>query len=1229
MLKGIAVAITAAQLDVKLSLQGKDAVQRGLRDVGDATDATAKKGNILSQAFATGMGFVGAQVFMRATDAVVDFGRAIVDTGLSFEAQMSAVRAVTGATGAELQSLTDLALQIGKDTQFGASEAAIALEELAKAGMSVDAILNGAANSTAMLAAAGGVDMPSAAMVMAAAMNQFGIAAEDSMRVADLLAAASAVSATGVLELGESLKYVGVQANAMGYDIETITTALAIMADQGLVGSQAGTSLNQALLSLANPTAKAKTLMGQLGLSFTDLNGNMLPLPDIIAQLNTSLEGYGDAQRVAYLETLFGVEGGRAMNALLVSQTDAAIEAGKGWDSYYAAVTESGIASEQAAARMDNTMGSIEEFKGALETLAIMASMMILPAFRGVVDAGAELAEGAISWLSDIQRFMSPEGGLGAMEAVLLSTQIALSKVFGGAAATRIMKPIREIVKHLGTAQRVLRSIGGLISGAFGKALDILVDNLDLVAGALKGIAVAAAVFLGWTAFTAIIGGLAAALGLLLSPIGLLIAAAAGLGIAWERNLFGIQDALEPVIDLLDTFGSMIRAVVMYGDDYTDWLRFFPGWAQPVATAIGEIIEGFQGLTDAFQAGGWRGAISELGTIAASLGSWTITVAAPAIISAGWDIASAILAWLGDVTVSLTEWVAQLDGAEIAAGSLDLAGEIASWVSANPVEATIAAAAVTLLFIGLPGIVFAGLASVAVMIAMVVRDEVPPEITINAAMLTIKLAYFGLELVDFGTQVALAVAGKVLEPVVIADALGITFQSAAVSFAFSLVDLMTTEAINATGAVLVISNAILISFTVATVSFSFDLVDLMTLKAIELMADTITIADSFTINFTTAVISFGFDIVDLVTKKIISLLPTSIDLPMPDINFPNPFGGSGDPDYNGGGLGGGKPDGPLPAFAVPDFSAVTGGLEDAKQRVLDFTGVFATVGPAIQGAFGVSIDTSAFTGGLETAKAALVDLATTAQMQVLAMQMAGLQMGQAFGSGVSIGVTSSAGAVSAAMASYVAAANASRASMTAAGLGAGTGYGTGVAGGIRLYAGAVSSAIASYVAIASGYRGAMMAAGIGVGAALGQGIAAGIRSQVGNIAAAAAAAVTSAIAAAKAAGAISSPSRVMQDEVGRMLGLGVERGILDSLAGVSRAADQLVHVPAVPAYAGAPAGGGTSASVGHTYVTYEVTVNVEGNVTTEDNLLSTFTERFAQAIVGEAQRREIAYGGAS
>lgn len=324
------------------------------------------------------------------------FGLA-VKSASDFEKQMSGIGAVSGASEAELEQLRNKALQLGKDTQFSASESAQAIEELVKAGIPIADVMNGAADSVVALAAAGGVDMPTAATIASNAMNQFGLKAQDMKGVVDSIAGAANASAIDVTDLGMAMSQVGAVANLAGLDFKDTAIAIAEMGNAGIKGSDAGTSLKSMLMNLQPQTDKQKGLMKDLGLitkdgsnAFYDATGKLKSLKDIQDIMSKSLSGMSQAQRQAALEVIFGSDGIRA--AAILTKEGAA-----GYDQMAASMGKVSAA-DVAAKRMDNFKGSMEQFMGSVETLGITVGTVLLPALRTLVD----MLTGVANWFLNL-----------------------------------------------------------------------------------------------------------------------------------------------------------------------------------------------------------------------------------------------------------------------------------------------------------------------------------------------------------------------------------------------------------------------------------------------------------------------------------------------------------------------------------------------------------------------------------------------------------------------------------------------------------------------------------------------------------------------------------------------------------------------------------------------------------------------------------------------------------
>lgn len=328
----------------------------------------------------------GAAGAMGKAGLVIAGGLALaVNSAADFEQRLSAIEAVSGATGKEMDAISAKALQLGKDTAFSATESAQAMEELIKAGLTVDEVLNGAADATVNLAAAGEIDLPQAATIASNAMNQFNLAAKDMPHVADLIAGAANASAIDVSDFGLSMQQAGATANLVGLSFDDLAAAIAIMGNAGIRGSDAGTSLKTMLSNLQPTTEKQIGLMTDLGIitkdgsnRFFDAAGNIKSMSDIAGVLSNSLKGMSKQQKAAALETIFGSDAIRA--AAIIAN-----EGSKGFDKMADSMGKV-TAQEVAEKRLDNMRGSLEQLKGSLETAGIMIGQVFLPGVRAAVD---------------------------------------------------------------------------------------------------------------------------------------------------------------------------------------------------------------------------------------------------------------------------------------------------------------------------------------------------------------------------------------------------------------------------------------------------------------------------------------------------------------------------------------------------------------------------------------------------------------------------------------------------------------------------------------------------------------------------------------------------------------------------------------------------------------------------------------------------------------------------
>ena len=292
------------------------------------------------------------------------FGAFAIKSGMDFEAQMSKVQAISGANAEEMQLLTDKAKEMGAKTKFSVTESAQALEYMAMAGWKTDQMVSGLPGIM-NLAAASGEDLASVSDIVTDALTGFGLKASDSAHFADVLAKASSSSNTNVALMGETFKYAAPVAGALKYSIEDTAVAIGLMANAGIKGEQAGTSLRGVLTNLASPSDKVSGYLDALGISLADSAGNAKPLSELMVELRKGFSGLTDAQKAEYAA---GIAGKNALSGFLaiVNASDA------DFNNLTQAIANSDGTAQQMADTMNNNLsGQLTLLKSAAEGVGI------------------------------------------------------------------------------------------------------------------------------------------------------------------------------------------------------------------------------------------------------------------------------------------------------------------------------------------------------------------------------------------------------------------------------------------------------------------------------------------------------------------------------------------------------------------------------------------------------------------------------------------------------------------------------------------------------------------------------------------------------------------------------------------------------------------------------------------------------------------------------------------
>lgn len=318
------------------------------------------------------LGSITAKGLKAATTAITGtsvalggIATAAIKVGSDFESQMSRVKAISGSTGEEFEKLKEQAIQLGADTAFSSKQAAEGMENLAAAGFATNEIVD-AMPGLLSLAAAAGEDLATSSDIAASTLRGFGLEAKDMAHVADVLAANANRTNSSVAQTGEAMKYVAPLARAAGLSLEETAAAIGIMADAGIQGSQAGTTLRGAISRLSKPTDDMQEAMDELGISFYDSNGKMKSLTEQVGMLRKATEGMTDEQKNNLLVTLYGQEALSGMMAL-INEGEGSLgdltEAYKNCD---------GEAQKAAETMQDNLSSALEQLGGSAESLGIV-----------------------------------------------------------------------------------------------------------------------------------------------------------------------------------------------------------------------------------------------------------------------------------------------------------------------------------------------------------------------------------------------------------------------------------------------------------------------------------------------------------------------------------------------------------------------------------------------------------------------------------------------------------------------------------------------------------------------------------------------------------------------------------------------------------------------------------------------------------------------------------------
>ncbi|MDB1830291.1 phage tail tape measure protein [Collinsella aerofaciens] len=516
-----------------------------------------KKGGSATKALGEGITDLGRSMTLGLTVPIVAAGGAATSVAASFDDAMSQVQGALGGASVDMDGLRALALQLGADTVFSATESAQAMVELAKGGLTEAQIKGGALAASMDLAAAGQLNLAAAAATTVQMMGSFGLGAGDATRIANALAGAANASSADVSDLTQAMSQCSAQASLAGWSLEDTAAALALFADHGVKGSDAGTSLKTMLQRLAAPTDQAAEAIAAYGLNIRDSNGKMKDISGIADELTGKLGGLSDAERDAALQTIFGSDASRAAAILMQSGSE-------GLAKYIAATNDATAAETMANAQKGELSWALENMGGAVESASIAFGTALAPAaavvaaiaavaaaiyaawttsetFRAAVMAGVDAISSKVQEIcaflapyvqafldqivSTVQVAMDTLGPIiGAVLTVIVSTVVPILTSIMDTVAQVLAVILATVTNVMAAVSTVIQGAWTLIQGIFQTVLGVIlavttgdftmlqqgVSNIlnglaGIVSGILQGIA---SVFSGqWNAIRAVVTG--------------------------------------------------------------------------------------------------------------------------------------------------------------------------------------------------------------------------------------------------------------------------------------------------------------------------------------------------------------------------------------------------------------------------------------------------------------------------------------------------------------------------------------------------------------------------------------------------------------------------------------------------------------------------------------------------------------------------------------------------
>lgn len=584
----------------KVSQEQYDALQREIADTEQKLKSLKKEAQDFGSTFKQVMGEAGSklqnlgstltgagQKMLPVTGAIAGIGAAAVKVGADFDSSMSKVKALSGANEEQFAQLRQAALDAGETTAFSASEAADALGYMALAGWDADQSMT-ALPGVLDLAAASGMDLAAASDMVTDYLSAFGLEAAQASSFSDMLAYAQANSNTTADQLGEAYKNCAATLHGAGQDVETVTSLLEALANQGLKGSEAGTAVSAIMRDITAKMSDGAIKIGDASVAVQDADGNFRDLTDILTDVEAATEGMGTAQQAAALSGTFTADSIKGLNMVLTE--------GMGNVADYEEQLRGslGTAGEQASTMLDNFSGQMTLLQSALQSGAIAISDVLTPVISRLVG----YVQQAVDWFNSLDEGQkkiiviiamvvaaigpllmilgSIASGIGSIITLvgLIASPVGLVVAAVVAAGVLIGAVVAAIMTHLDEFKQYFNDVAANFGEVWQSVIDDATQGWEAFKDAFKAVV------------NAIIGFVNGMISAVVSGVNAIISALNGLsfdvpdwvpGLGGKKFGFGISQVMAPQIPLLAKGGTLLRGSAIVGESGPELLSLTGG----------------------------------------------------------------------------------------------------------------------------------------------------------------------------------------------------------------------------------------------------------------------------------------------------------------------------------------------------------------------------------------------------------------------------------------------------------------------------------------------------------------------------------------------------------------------------------------------------------------------------------------------------------------------------